>query len=132
MIILIAVVFIAGVLIGGSGPVSLPFAQQLGGADVDTLRPHSGMMLRAGSGVFTLGLGEDDRQFGVITAISGQNVTIADNGGGTQSVLITSDTSVYDGETEIAMWKLRVGNAVRVHGDDDEGVITAKLVEIIR
>lgn len=132
LIVLLAVVFVVGVLVGGSGPVALPFEQATGASGTEGIVPHGNVMFRAGVGTFKIGLGGDDRQFGVITAISGQKVTIADNGGGTQSVIITADTSVYDGETEIAMWKLRVGNPIRVFGDDEDGVITAKLIEIIR
>lgn len=128
LLILLAVVFVAGVAIGGPGP-SGGIAKFI---DTDAVVPGENVMFKARLGGCGFGLSGGDRQFGVITAIAGQKVTIADNGGGTQTVLITSDTTVVDAGKEVPMWKLRVGNPVRVFGDTDEGVIAAELIEVVR
>jgi hypothetical protein len=90
------------------------------------------MMLRDGETTFRFNSGAGESVFGVVTAVKDQTITIADNGGGTQSVLVSSDTHVLDGEREIPVWSLRVGNSLRVHGPSDDAVIRARLIEVIR
>ncbi len=131
-LILVAVVFIAGLIIGGFGPAGVfPFGHNvLWHADGADALPA----MKAGGGTFGLKirLNGDDRHFGVVTAISGQKITIADNGGGTQTVSVSAQTAVFDGEREIPVWNLRVGNSIRIMGSVKEAMITAKLIEVIR
>lgn len=128
LLILLLVVFLAGLLIGGREPFA--DVASLGRVGLAPFGPGVGYAGRSGDCWF--GRDDADKYFGVITAVSGQTVTIADNGGGTQAVLITSDTTVMDGEREVPMWKLRTGNAVRVFGDTEGSAVTAELIEVVR
>ena len=132
LLILVVVVFVVGLLIGGFGPAGVaPFGQNVFWEAGDDVRPGM-MMLRDGETTFRFNSGAGESVFGVVTAVKDQTITIADNGGGTQSVLVSSDTHVLDGEREIPVWSLRVGNSLRVHGPSDDAVIRARLIEVIR
>jgi len=132
LLLLIAVVFIAGLAIGSFGPAGVfPFGHGMFWEDADDGTPRSNVMIGTNGG-FRLKFGGDERNFGVVTAISGQKITIADNGGGTQTVSVTAETAVFDGEREIPVWNIRVGNSVRVMGPTKDAVINAKVIEVVR
>jgi hypothetical protein len=130
LIVLLALVFAAGLAIGGFGSAGMPFNHAFNIEKSGIAGP--GMMLSGKTQGFRMQFDSEDRHFGVVTAISGQKITIADNGGGTQTVAVTADTIVLDGDKEVAVWTLRVGNAVRVIGGTKESVIIARLIEVIR
>lgn len=132
LLILVVVVFVLGLLLGGFGPAGVaPFGQNVFWDDADSVRPGM-MMLKSGEKAIRFNIGGDESVFGVVTAVKDQSITIADNGGGTQSVVVSADTHVFDGEREVAVWTLRIGNSLRVFGAEEGSVIEADVIEVVR
>jgi len=129
LLAVLVLVFAAGLVVGAVGPRFVPF--HAGPGEPGDIAQRVAAFTGDG-GAFNLSFGEDERQFGVITAIAGQSITIADNGGGTQTVLVDSDTVVMDGDREIPVWNLRKGYSVRIHGDKEDTTINAARIEVIR
>lgn len=74
---------------------------------------------------------DNARVFGVIKKIDGATITILDNGNTERSVVSTASTIITDGDTELSVGDLKVGERIGVTGTSDNKVLTAKLIEVV-
>mgnify|MGYP001585682432 FL=1 len=71
------------------------------------------------------------RIFGVIKKIDGAVITVLDNGNTERAIVSTASTIIVDGDTELSVGDLKVGERIGVTGRSDDNILTAKLIEVI-
>ncbi len=71
------------------------------------------------------------RLFGVIKKINGATITMLDNGNAERTVVSTASTIIVDGDVELSIGDLEVGERIGVTGVSDDKVLTAKLIEVV-
>lgn len=74
---------------------------------------------------------DSSRVFGVIQKIDGATITILDNGNAERAIVSTASTIITDGDTELSIGDLKVGERIGVTGKSDDKALTAKLIEVI-
>lgn len=70
--------------------------------------------------------------YGVIRKVSGNTLTVADNGGGLQVVLSSAKTVIYAMTGEQPLSALRVGQFIRVVGVPGEAGLAARVIDVVR
>lgn len=71
------------------------------------------------------------RVFGIIQKIDGATITILDNGNTERAVVSTASTIITDGDVELSIGDLKVGERIGVTGISDDEVLTATLIEVV-
>ena len=54
-----------------------------------------------------------------------------DNGNTERAIVSTASTIIVDGDTELSVGDLKVGERIGVTGRSDDNILTAKLIEVI-
>lgn len=131
-IVLLACVFAAGAFVGGIGwGSSIGGTRMMGGFDGAAF--DAPMMLSNGSVRFgNERFGAGERLFGVVRTIVGTKLTIVDNGGGTQTVVVSASTTISNGSIEVPAASLRVGQSLCVWGALKDGVVAASFMQIVQ